>query len=328
MNDDVQKRMMQIAVLFGVLSIPTFASAEGGLLGSVLNQPTEIVETVTEEVVKTTSQVEEALPIETVQVESIQPVTKIVESVKKTTQKVTATVADEEPILEVNISETPSIKVNTGVVEAEVLNTPKVKGEVVVPEEVETVVESEPGISVQTPVLKADSPKPTETATKKEVIETPTVKVEITEAPVSKAKQVTNPIQTNDKVKPQSLPSPIIGDVQEEMVIEQGSMDIIAEVEPKMEKPNVAIAIPLPMKEPTNFEQVKVTPTFQSGPSTQPNTGATNGVASIAVLNRIDMTTQSGTLAYFGKTRLFFNQWLNAPPSQPPQHTPFTISSI
>lgn len=318
--------MMQIAVLFGVLSIPTFASAEGGLLGSALNQPTEIVETVTEEVANTTSKVEEALPIETDQVDSIPSVTKIVESVNKTTQKVTATVASEKPILEVNISETPSIKVNTGVVEAEVSKAPKVK--VADPVKVETVVESEPKISVQTPVLKVDNPKPAESATEKEVIETLTVKVEIAEPPVVKAKKVTNPIKANDKVKPQSSPSPIIGGVQEEMVIEQGSIDIVAEVEPKMEKPNQAIAIPLPMKEPTNFEQVKVTPTFQSGPSTQTNAGATTGVASIAVLNRIDMTTQSGTLAYFGKTRLFFDQWLNAPPSQPPQHTPFTISSI
>jgi hypothetical protein len=320
--------MMQIAVLFGVLSIPTFASAEGGLLGSALNQPTEIVETVTEEVATTTSQMEEALPIETDQVESIQSVIKSVESVNKTTQKVTATMLSEEPILEVNISEAPSIKVNTGVVEAEVSKAPKVKVEVADPVKVETVVESEPKILVQTPVLKVDNPKPAETATEKEVIETPTVKVEIAEPPVVKAKQVTNPIQANDKVKPQSSPSPIIGDVQEEMVIEQGSIDIVAEVEPKTEKPNKAITIPLPMKEPTNFEQVKVTPTFQSGPSTQTNSGATTGVATVAMLNGIEMTTQSGTLAYLRKTRLFFDQWLNAPPSQPPQHSLFMISSI
>lgn len=328
--------MMQIAVLFGVLTIPTFASADGGLLGSALNQPAEIVETVTEEVANTTSQVEEVLPmIETEKIEPIQSVKKVVESINKTTQKVTTTVADEEPILEVNISEAPSIKVNTSVLEAEVSKTPKVnvdtpivKVEVADTVEVDTEEESEPEIAVQTPVVKVESPAPSETTTGKEVIETPIVDVEIVEPPVESIKQGTNPIQENEKVKPQSLPSPIIGDVQEEMGIEQGSIDIVAEVESKKETPKQAIAIPLPMNEPTIFEQVKVTPTFQSGPSTQTNSGSTTGVATVATFNGMDITTQSGTLTYIGKTRLFFDQWLNAPPSQPPQDTPFTISSI
>lgn len=327
--------MMQIAVLFGVLSIPTFASAEGGLLESTLNQPVQIVETVTEEVANTTSQVEEALPIETDQVESIQSVTKIVKSVNKTTQKVTGTVASEEPILEVNVSITPSIKVNAGLIETEVSETPKVKVDTAIvkvdvedPVKVETEVEREPQITIQTPAVKVDSQKLTKTAAEMEVIETPTVEVEITEPPAVKAKQVTNPIQANDKVKPQSSPPSIIVEVQEEVVIEQGPIDIVAAVEPKTEKPNKAIAVPLPMKEPKNFEQLKVTPTFQSGPSTQTNSGATTAVVTMAVLNRMDMATQIGTLAYLKKTRIFFDQWLNAPPSQPPQHSLFTISSI
>lgn len=327
--------MMQIAVLFSVLTIPTFASAEGGLLGSALNQPAEIVETVTEEVDNTTSQVEEALPIETDQIEPIQSVTKVVEAVNSSTKKVTAIVTSEEPILEVNISETPSIKVNKSVVETEVSNTPKlnvdtpiVKVEVADTVEVDTEVQSEPKSAVQAPVVKVESPAPSETTIKKEVMDTPIVNVEITEPPVESAKQGAKPIQPNEKVKPQSSPSPIIGDVQDEMVIERGLIDIVAEVEPKMETPKQAIAIPLPMKEPTNFEQVKVTPTFQSGPSTQTNTGSTTGIATVATLNGMDITTQSGTLPFIGKTRLFFDQWLNAPPSQPPQDTPFTISSI
>jgi len=328
--------MMQIAVLFGVLTIPTFASANGGLLGSALNQPAEIVETVTDEVANTTSQVEEVLPtIETDQIEPIHSVTKVVESINKTAEKVTTTVTDEEPVLEVNISEVPSIKVNTSVVEAEVSNTPKVnvntpvvKVEVADTVEVDTEVESEPEIVVQTPVVKVESSTPSETTTEKEVMETPIINVEITEPRVESGKQGAKPIQSIEKVKPQSSPSPIIGNVQEEMVIEQGSIDIVAEVESKMETPKQAIAIPLPTKEPTNFEQVKVTPTFQSGPSTQTNSGSTTGVATVATLNGMDITTQSGTLPYIGKTRLFFDQWLNAPPSQPPQETPFTISSI
>jgi hypothetical protein len=326
---------MQIAVLFGVLSIPSFASADGGLLGSVLNQPEEIVETVTEEVANTSSQVEEALPIETDQIEPIQSVTNVVESVNNSTKKVTATVASEEPILEVNISEAPSIKVNTNVVETEVSNTPKVKVdtpivkvEVADTVEVNTEVESEPEISVQTPVVKVESPAPSETTTEKEVIETPNVDVEIAEPPVERVKQGTNPIQVNEKVKPQSSRTLEIGEVQDEVVIGKERIDFVAAVEPKTDEPNNASSIPLPMNEPTNFEQVKVTPTFQSGPSTQQNSGATTGVATVAMLNRIDITTQSGTLSYLGKTRLFFNQWLNAPPSQPPQHSLFMISRI
>ena len=318
---------MQIVVLFGVLSIPTFASADGGLLGSVLNQPEEIVETVTEEVANTTSQVEDVLPIEADQIEPIPAVTNVVESVNNSTKKVTATVASEKPILEVNISEAPAIKVNTNVVETEISNTPKVKVdtpivkvEVADTVEVDTEEESEPEIAVQTPVVKVESPAPLETTTEKEVIETPNVDVEIAEPPAESVKQGTNPIQENKKVKPQSSRTLEIGEVQDEVVIEKERNDFVAAVEPK--------SIPLPMKEPTNFEQVKVTPTFQSGPSTQQNSGATTGVATVAMLNGIDMTTQSGALAYLRKTRLFFDQWLNAPPSQPPQHSLFMISGI
>jgi hypothetical protein len=142
-------------------------------------------------------------------------------------------------------------------------------------------------------VVKVENLKPTQATTEKNVIESPTLEVELGDPPVVEAKQVTKPIQINEKVKPQSsLPSEI-GEIQDEVVKEQKPIDIVEAVEPKMEQSNNAIAITLPMREPSNFQQLKVTPTFQSDPSTQTNSVGSTSVMTIAVLNGIYLWVQS-----------------------------------
>lgn len=330
--------MMQIAVLFGVLSIPSFASADGGLLGSTLSQPTEIVNTVTEEVANTTSQVEKALPIKTEQEESLQPVTAIVKNVTETTQKVTKAVESEEPIVEVKVSTSPSVKVNAGVVEAEVSKTPKVKVDTSIAkvevadtvkvdtEVVQAEVEREPQISVKTPVVDVESSVPTQSTTDKEIRVTPVPETEVTELPVEKMKQEVPPVikSKNEIVKP---------DISKQLIIDEEQGDVLNETSLNERSLNVETdkpknALPLPMKVPINYEQVQATPTFQSGPSTLSNSSLTMGSMTFAVLDGYDVSNPNGTMAYFGKTRLFFDQWLNAPPSQPPQHSLFKISRI
>ncbi|MCZ8538227.1 hypothetical protein M9R32_13605 [Paenisporosarcina quisquiliarum] len=333
----MQKRMMQIAVLFGVLSFPSFASADGGLLGSTLSQPTEIVNTVTDEVANTTSQVEKALPIKTEQEESLQPVTEIVNNVTETTQKVTKAVKSEEPIVEVKDSTSPSVKVNTGVVEAKVSQTPKVKVDTSIAkvevadtvkvdtEVVQAEVERDPQISVKTPVVDVESSVPTQ-STDKEIRVTPVPETEVTELPVEKLKQEVPLVMKNKKeiVKP---------DISKQLIIDEEQDDALNETSRNERSLNVETdkpknALPIPMKVPINYEQVQATPTFQSGPSTLSNSSLTMGSMTFAVLDGYDVSNQNGTMAYFGKTRLFFDQWLNAPPSQPPQQSPLKISRI
>lgn len=328
--------MMQIAMLFGVLSIPSFASADGGLLGSTLSKSTEVVNTVTEEVASTTSQVEEAMPIEAEQEESIQPVTAIVETVTETTQDVVKAVESEKPIVEVKVSTSPSVKVNTGVVEAEVSQTPKVKVDTniakvevadtvkVDTEVVQAEVKRDPQITVQTPVVDVESSVPTQSTTEKEILDTPVSENEVTEPPVDQLKQEVPPVKTNEIEKPDNLRQLIIGESQDEALNETSRTERSSNVETDKPK-NV---LPIPMKMPTNYEQVQVTPTFQSGPSTLSNSSLSTGSMMFAMLEGYDVTNQNGTMAYIGKTRLFFDQWLNAPPSQPPQHSLLKISRI
>lgn len=330
-NDDVHKRMIQLAVLFGVLSIPTFASAEGGLLGSVIKQPSDIVNTVTDEVTDTTTQVEEVLPIETDQGESIKPVTKIVETVNETTQNVTEKVTENQPIVEVNVSKEPSIKVNTAVIETEVSKTPKVKVdtpilEVNVSDEVkvdvaDTVKAEADAEDVQVEVTppqtseelsvevdETASSEPSTTVTEKPV----TVKSEET---VEERLENAVPFQEEEKVKPESEPQ------EASMVAEVStpSTENSLEVESSNDVARNIGPFSIPMKEPTKYEQLKVTPTFQSGPSTQTGPSGAAGALAIAVLDNQNLAEPNETLAFYGMSRTFFDQWLNAPPSQPPQ---------
>jgi hypothetical protein len=328
--------MMQITVLFGVLSFPSFASADGGLLGSTLSQPTEIVNTVTDEVANTTSEVEIALPIKTEQEESLHPVTAIVKNVTETTQKVTKAVESEEPIVEVKVSTSPSVKVNTGVVEAEVSKTPKVKVDTSIAkvevadtvkvdtEVVQAEVERDPQISVKTPVVDVESSGPTQSTTDKEIRVTLVPETEVTELPVEKLKQEVPPVMKNEIVKPNISKQLIIDEEQDDALNETSRNERSLNVE--TDKPKNAL--PIPMQVPINYEQVQATPTFQSGPSTLSNSSLTMGSMTFAVLDGYDVSSQNGTMAYFGKTRLFFDQWLNAPPSQPPQYSLFKISRI
>lgn len=343
MNDDVHKKMIQLAVLFGVLSIPTFASADGGLLGSVIKQPSDIVKTVTEGVEETTSQVEEMQPIKTDQGESIKPVTKIVETVDETTQKVTETVNDNQPIVEVNVSKEPSIKVNAGIIETEVSETPKVKAdtpilEVNVSDKVkvdaaETVVveadaedvqveDTTPKTSEELPVGAVET-EPSTTGNEPPATDTP--EVPVVEIPEME-KQDTLPIQVIDKVKPESLAQPVIGATSQEAEVTPQSTENSFEVESSNDVTGNIGPISIPMKEPTKYEQLKVIPTFQSGPSTPTGPSGAVGALTIALLDNQILSEPNETLAFHGMSRTFFDQWLNAPPSQPPQKTPFTIS--
>jgi len=338
----VYKRMIQLAVLFGVLSIPTFASAEGGLLGSVIKQPSDIVNTVTEEVTDTTTQVEEVLPIETDQGESIKPVTKIVETVNETTQKVTETVTEDQPIVEVNVTKEPSIKVNASVIKAEVSKTPKVKVDTPIAEvnvsdtvkvDVADTVKSEadaedvqvevsiPQTSKKLPVGadKAESSEPSTTVNEMPATDIPEVIVE-------EQLEDALPIQVEVKVKPESMPQPVIGETIQEAEVTPQSTENSLEVESSNDVAGNIVPISIPMREPTKYEQLKVIPTFQSSPSTPTGPSGAVGALTIALLDNQILTEPNETLAFHGMSRTFFDQWLNAPPSQPPQKTPFTIS--
>jgi len=301
----VQKRIWQTVILFGVLSIPSFASAEGGLLKNTLTTTTDIVETTTNQVVETTSKVDEVLPVET-----NEPVSALVETVNETTQSVTKNVTDEKPLVEVKLSEKPSIKVNANVIEAEVSTKPVLKVETPVSE----IKVTEPvQVDVETKNIPTDQ-KNEEVEPIKETSST------VIEKAVGSDVVETNPTIVEPKVKPESV------DIFEETETE--GIQLSSE-DTKTEEFDLQNELPfVPFRGMENMEQIKVIPTIPSGPSTQNSPSSTNIGLTLGVFNTFEVDQSYKTFSYFGKERLFFDQWLNAPPSQPPQSSLFTISRI
>lgn len=294
----MQKRIWQTVILFGVLSIPSFASAEGGLLKNTLTTTTDIVETTTNQVVETTSKVDEVLPVET-----NEPVSALVETVNETTQSVTETVIDEKPLVEVELSDKPTIKVNTPVIESEVSTKPVVKVETPVAE----IKVSEP-VQVDVPTDVKVEP----------IIETSTNVIE--KAEVSDRVETKKVTLVEPNVKPESV------DIFEEA--ETDDIQLSSE-DTKTEEFDLLNEQPVvPFRGMENIEQIKVIPTIPSGPSTQNSPSSTNAGLTLGIFNTFEVDQSYKTFSYFGKERLFFDQWLNAPPSQPPQSSLFTISRI
>ena len=296
----MQKRIWQTVILFGVLSIPSFASAEGGLLKNTLTNTTDVVETTANQVVETTSQVDEMLPVET-----NEPVSALVETVNETTQSVTKAVTDEKSLVEVELSEKPTIKVNTNVIEAEVSTKPVVKVETPI---AEIDVSESVQVDVETKVIPKDV-KVKETSTT--VIE----KAVVSDVEVTKKSTIVEP-----NVKPESV------DIFEEAETEGIQLSSEDTKTDEFDFQNEQPVAPFSGME--NIEHIKVIPTIPSGPSTQTSPSSTNVGITLGILNTIEIDQSYKILSYLGKERLFFDQWLNAPPSQPPQSALFTISRI
>ncbi|WP_394191094.1 hypothetical protein [Paenisporosarcina quisquiliarum] len=301
----MQKRIWQTVILFSVLSIPTFASAEGELLKNTLTNTTDIVETATNQVVETTSKVDEVLPVE-----KNEPVSALLETVNETTKSVTKTVTDEKPLVEVKLSEKPSIKVNANVIEAEVSTKPVLKvetpvSEIKVTEPVQVDVETKniptDQINEEVEPIKETSSTVIEKAVGSDVVET-------------------NPTIVEPNVKPESV------DIFEETETE--GIQLSSE-DTKTEEFDLQNELPfVPFRGMENIEQIKVIPAIPSGPSTQNSPSSTNNGLTLGIFNTYEVDQSYKTFSYFGKERLFFDQWLNAPPSQPPQSSLFTISRI
>lgn len=302
----MQKRIWQTVILFGVLSIPSFASAEGGLLKNTLTNTTDIVGTTTNQVDETTTQVDDILPVET-----NEPVAALVETVNETTQSVTKTVTDEKPLVEVELSDKPTIKVNTPLIESEVSTKPVVKVETPIAE----INVTEPvQVDVETKIIPTDL-KVEEVEPFKEISSTVIEKAVGSYVVETKKSTIVEP-----NVKPESV------DIFEETETEDIQLSL---EDTKTEEFDLQNELPfVPFKGMENIEQIKVIPANPSGPITQNSPISTSIGLTLGIFNTFKVDQSYKTFSYFGKERLFFDQWLNAPPSKPPQSSLFTISRI
>ncbi|MFJ5770208.1 hypothetical protein [Psychrobacillus sp. NPDC093180] len=345
------KRVVQAAIMFGMLSVPTFASADGGLLGNTLNKSSNLIETVTDGVTDSVSEVQLTEKVAETE-ELIQPVRTVVNTLDETREKLTETVKSEKPIVDLNVSPNPSIGVNLGIVEAEVSKTPTVKVDTsIVRVEVDDTVKIEadlleantqelnkkhPQVSVKTPIVDVETLKTEQSTpnTNSDLPKTATAPSLVEQDNVAQKKEtvipeIEQPIQHE---QPILVDEPGTGFESEDLqksyldTVITKPMDTTSKQEIKKKKEKRPETFPKIPSE--DYNQLKVVPTFQSGPSTPTQTGGSGGPMSFATMNEMEMVFESRGANFPTMTRLLYDQWLNAPPFQPPRQSLFSISSI
>jgi hypothetical protein len=370
----VHKRLIGALVFLGILSIPSFASAEGGLLttvtdevisveveapapdeekdkpgeGNILSSTIDSVKntvdqttgTVTNTVDTTVSEAGDAVnrtvdtavePVSRLTGDSAAPVTDTVkettksftntvehttktvtgtvedtaetvtETVEDTTKPVTESLSDDEPLVEVDVDD-PGVKVDTGIIEADVSEEPSVIVGTGNPDEIED--------SSRTPEVPVRQESEADAPDKGDKENEGTSELS-TETRMNKAKQIEESITAAATDTASS----------EEKQVNTGAVDGQAE-ESKNDFP------PIPYKQ---IEPVLTTSPINmaNGHSTSTNgMGQTAAAGSLQVVREQEADNISLERAGFnGKENLYYDQWLNAPPSQPPQ-TSLLLQSI
>lgn len=344
--------------MLGMLSVPIFASADVGLLGKALNKSSNLIETVTDGVTDTVSEVPVTDKVAGTE-ELIQPVRKVVNTVEDTTDKLVDTMKTEKPIVNVNVSSNPSFGVDIGVVEGEVSKTPSVKVETsIVKAEVDNSVKLEvdvlkvntqetkdklPQIVVRTPIVNVETtktkqstpntnpdPKTDTEPSSASVKQTPVESESAAQTKETDIPEIEQPIQHDQSLlvdEPKSGFESLENHQRSSKIEAQTKLTDSAlkgDIEMKEEKQSESLS-----KIPTNeYDQLKVVPTFQSGPSTPTKTAGSGGSLPLAAMNEMEMAIENRGGIFPTMTRLLYDQWLNAPPSQPPRQSLFSISSI
>ncbi|MCR8849480.1 hypothetical protein NQ095_13740, partial [Rossellomorea sp. SC111] len=229
----------------------------------------------------------------------------VTKTVVETTKPVTESLTDDKPLLEVDLSDDPAVKVNTGVVDVEVSKDPQVKVDTGV---VDADVSNEPAVKVDVEAEEPDEPlidtedkdsvvkREREDARKEPVKKEVPVETDQSSIQISKAK---NHIET-------ILTKPVV--VEKERAV-------------KMEAPKNQNDQPSPPRK--KMEPVLTTTTMNStsqSSSTSGTSGQVTGSSSLWVFSEQYATAINFQKAnMYEKNNLYYDQWLNAPPSQPPQ---------
>jgi hypothetical protein len=369
----VQKRLLSALLFLGVLGVPTFVSADGGLLSNV----TDEVDAVTDEVISTEDEasrkarvpdeedkpgegnllsstidsvtdtvdqttgtvtntvdttvseagdavirtVDKAVePVSHLTGDSAAPVTDTVkettksvtntvehttktvtgtvedtaetmtETVDDTTKPVTVSLSEDEPLVEVDV-EDPEVDVDTGIIEEGVSDGPSVNVETGDPDEIQDLPST------------TEIPESQESKTDAPYKENEETSELSTETRMTKAKQIEESITAATTET----------DSPEKKQVNTQAVDGQAE-ESKNDFP------PIPYKQ---MEPVLTNSTINTanGYSTSTNgMGQTAAAGSLQVVREQEADNVSLERAGFnGSENLYYDQWVNAPPSQPPQ---------
>lgn len=349
-GDNQVKRFVQLVVFAAGMSIPAIVSADsGGILSPVTDltkETTEIVErvpdkvnistknhSVTDEVVRptlntvtnivkdTTRAVDKVDQTVNKVTETVKPVDQAVKTVTNTVDSVKEAVPTEKlksskPIVDVNLTEKPSIKVD--VLDQEV--------NVTVP-----VTPEKPQVDVKLPVVSEI------VTTKPEVEEVVKAKPEPAPTPTPVTEPVVenkpNTSETINETKGAITKKPVVVKTKEIFVkdIENPVSTITSGEVLKKSRDQKETEKPVRQKTSTDYPVTQkatqiqmLTPSSQGG---QSPSGSSNGpmtssstVTFLAILDGGQNDTQLETGSRLGEgVRHYYDQWLNAPPGQPPQ---------
>ncbi|WP_201714903.1 hypothetical protein [Rossellomorea arthrocnemi] len=230
----------------------------------------------------------------------------VTDTVEETTKSVSDSLADDKPLLDVDLSDHPEVKINTGNVDIEVSKEPEVKVETGgleadVSNEPSAKVEDEPSVARpkendEVEVERGDAPKE---PVKQEVpVEGSAEEAEKSSLRLSEAKQVKESLRTNPAEVEQKEP---------------------AKVE-ESEKQHELPFTPVKKMEPV-LTTTTLNSTSQSS-STSGVSGQVSGSTSLwYVSDQQAVTVNFQTANMYEKNNRYYDQWLNAPPSQPPQQS-------
>ncbi len=348
------KQVIQAAVFLGIIIAPTYASADGGLLSSttkivesVANNGTETIQSAAADKVDSSTTTQEEKNKIPVLSQTISSVTK---SVSKTTKKVTQSFSDEKPLVDVKLTEKPSIKVDAGAVKVDVSDQPSVKVDTGVIDanvsekpsvkidtgSVKVDVSDQPSVKVDTDVIDANvSEKPSvkinSGAVKVDVSEKHSVKINPDRRDKSskiQEKESTGQDVSKPIVKTEE-PLPVEKSVAKDIVVAQvitqpDKMDNSVEQTDSVESKMILNNVETPVKSKPNFSKdhfsaVTVSQNTPSSSSTNSFNGFSSGLAVGGIIPAYQQEFVFTNAVQYDRNQNYYDQWLNAPPAQPPQ---------
>lgn len=321
MKKNVRNKLAYSLIFLGILAFPSMASAHGGLLSGVVDQTTKTVDqtldtadtvlngkeneksddTVLDKVASTVDSI--AKPVKSV-------TNSVEDTVKNTVKNVVGTKSDVK-LVDVDLGEKPKIKVNTGIADIEVDESPSVK------------IGKEADDSTDNSAVNADvGPVETKVSTIN-----PTVKVEVGHSKQEDKHSVKeHPVEVQaDAAQPKQTIAPSIKPKEEKGEPVSASDNVqkvkMPKVQPLMENhPEGKTPVHHQKHRTGHYEAI-----VPAGGSSMQTTASSGGTGT-AVSPAFAAILGSGfDLEYrylqpkTGKSKIYYDQWLNAPPSQPPK---------
>ncbi|WP_433747235.1 hypothetical protein [Falsibacillus pallidus] len=319
----MRNKLVYSLIFLGILVFPSMASAHGGLLSGVVDQTTKTVDQTldTADTVlngKENEKSDDTVLNKTSKIvdSAAKPVKSVTNTVENTVKNVVGTKADEK-LVDVDLGEKPKIKVNTGIADIEVDESPSVK----IGKQSGDTSNDEATVNVKA------GPIETEVSTEKS-----SVKVEVNHSKQEDKPSVKqHPAEKETDAGQQEQPiAPSIKPIEEKSETVSSASDVpkvkMSQGQPLLEKQQEGkTPVPVPDQDRRTGHYEAIVPAGGSGGTSIQTTGSSGGTGT-AVSPAFAVILGSGfDLEYrylqprTGKSKIYYDQWLNAPPSEPPK---------